>query len=644
MLVGLLVAGCATKAPDAELRRTPGQDLLSQEPASVTSPVTTTQWWLSETLEDPVSGIGTMSRIEDDRTQPMLDLLEGGVLVSEADIVRLTLAHNLNIRISDNERQGAIAAVLAARGSVYDLVAAISARETGTERLDYTSGALPGTLSASPSRLDEPSSVSSSQSRTGRVSVDQRIPTGGTIGLFYEETRNDVNTSEASARNPVTNNRGGVSFSQPLLQGFGPTVTNAPIIIANINRGIQEYAFRDQVANQLANVLRTYYNLVFALENAAVQRIALLQALDLEAINRIRQSVGDLAQVDVEQATAQVAIQEETYLRALQSVQDRQDELSRSMNLPGFGPNGWTSALLPTTQPTYADINADEELLFQTALLKRGDFQQALLSLDSAKVNLRVADNDLLPRLDFTVTYAQIGDNGSASRAREMVRERDYEDYQIGLDFRYPLQNRKARWTRHQRSLDRDNAELRLQDLALQIRQEIRRDLRSLQTARKRIDVTLAGIRAEQAKFDSERRRYDVGLSTSFQLLQALEDLSDARVKHLQAIVDYRLALIELKLSQGTLLGDLGISIGAETVFHAGDAEGELPADYVAPGAEMGSSVVVSDAEVLDPNVQAAPLVDQADRAGASATEAPQAEPVTDAVEEAPVVAPPAAE
>jgi outer membrane protein TolC len=210
-------------------------------------------------------------------------------------------------------------------------------------------------------------------------------------------------------------------------------------------------------------------------------------------------------------------------------------------------------------------VQVKEEPLVATAYEKRSDWLQAWLELEKTGVNLAVARNNLLPQLNLSATYAYFGEDNDASDARDSAEDRDFSDYAVGLEFEFPLQNRAARYDRYQAQLSRDSALLRINNLGLTIRQEIRTNLRSLQTAYKRIQVTDAGIRAEQAKFDSERKRFEVGLSTSFELLDALDDLSLAKVAHLQAIIDYRLALIDLKLAQGIILSELGIDIGAET-------------------------------------------------------------------------------
>jgi outer membrane protein TolC len=324
LTASLLTTGCLTSNKDLPPIHRDHSAELQHSADSIVSERATTEWWLAKEFQDPASGIPTVAE-GDDRSAQMLELIDNGVPVSEADIIRLMLAHNLDIKISNKDRESARANVLARRGDVYDLVSRVSVSERGGDNLNNLTPAtanLFGGLSSIGDGSDT-SNLSREQVREGRASVTQRVPTGGAFELFYQENRSEVNTDTSSSANPFIESEGGVTFTQPILRGFGPTVTNQPIKIARLDRAISEYQFRDAIAQQLANVLRTYYNLIFALENAAVQRITLQQARDLEAINVIRQRVGDMAQVDVEQATAQVARQEEAYLISIQSVLDQ---------------------------------------------------------------------------------------------------------------------------------------------------------------------------------------------------------------------------------------------------------------------------------------------------------------------------------
>jgi outer membrane protein TolC len=54
---------------------------------------------------------------------------------------------------------------------------------------------------------------------------------------------------------------------------------------------------------------------------------------------------------------------------------------------------------------------------------------------------------------------------------------------------------------------------------------------------------------AEQ-RLDAEQKRFEVGMSTSFLVIQAQRDLAVARNNELQALLDYQLAVVSFDTAQ----------------------------------------------------------------------------------------------
>ncbi|HNR37014.1 MAG TPA: hypothetical protein PKO36_17700, partial [Candidatus Hydrogenedentes bacterium] len=63
----------------------------------------------------------------------------------------------------------------------------------------------------------------------------------------------------------------------------------------------------------------------------------------------------------------------------------------------------------------------------------------------------------------------------------------------------------------------------------------------------------------QEANVIAEEKRLRLGVSTSYRVLQVQQDLTLAQTQELQARIAYEKALVELRLSEGTLLESLGI-------------------------------------------------------------------------------------
>ena len=73
---------------------------------------------------------------------------------------------------------------------------------------------------------------------------------------------------------------------------------------------------------------------------------------------------------------------------------------------------------------------------------------------------------------------------------------------------------------------------------------EVRQAAMQLEQNRQRIETTRLGRELSEQRLDAEQKRFEVGMSTNFNVIQAQRDLAVARNAELLAQLDYQLALI----------------------------------------------------------------------------------------------------
>ena len=66
----------------------------------------------------------------------------------------------------------------------------------------------------------------------------------------------------------------------------------------------------------------------------------------------------------------------------------------------------------------------------------------------------------------------------------------------------------------------------------------------------KRIETTRAARELAEQRLDAERKRFEVGMSTSFLVIQAQRDLAQAKTNELSAMLAYDLALVDFEALQ----------------------------------------------------------------------------------------------
>src|SRR5437764_3867171 len=66
----------------------------------------------------------------------------------------------------------------------------------------------------------------------------------------------------------------------------------------------------------------------------------------------------------------------------------------------------------------------------------------------------------------------------------------------------------------------------------------------------KRIETTRASHELAEQRLDAERKRFEVGMSTSFLVIQAQRDLAQAKTNELSAVLAYDLSLVDFEALQ----------------------------------------------------------------------------------------------
>ena len=94
------------------------------------------------------------------------------------------------------------------------------------------------------------------------------------------------------------------------------------------------------------------------------------------------------------------------------------------------------------------------------------------------------------------------------------------------------------------------------------IRVEIRRAARSVESGTKRVAAARASVTLQRKKLEAEQRKFENGMSTSFNVLEFQEDLATAELSAVRAVLDYAKALVALERAKGVLLESRGLKFG----------------------------------------------------------------------------------
>jgi outer membrane protein TolC len=429
--------------------------------------------------------------------------------LSLADAVQLAVQNNLDI---ERERYGPRIAhtdVLrehAAFDPVVGLDASISQTKVLPEsrilNFDPTTGEVIGERTLLPFSKD------------GEVTplFKQKIITGGNYELRFINTRLNEAPSSSGTRfaleDPRYESSLDLTLTQPLLRDFGIAFNSAPTRRAETAEAVAHQRVLQQILDVVFEVQEGYWNLVFQIEDLAAKRESQKLAEDFLAENKIRVEIGTLAPIELVQAETQVKIREEDVILAESAVQDAEDVLKETLNVPQIM-DTWQLRIQPTDQPTFAPLSTLVlEDKIEQAFKERPDIIESQLDIESRQIARQEAENQRMPRLDLQAQGRLGAFGGDAGGSISGLPDARGYEWLFGLQFEYPLGNRAAQNTLQRRQFELQQALVGQRVLRLAIVREIREAVRGIETAIKRVEVTRAATKLAQTQLEAEQEKF----------------------------------------------------------------------------------------------------------------------------------------
>ena len=509
--------------------------------------------------------------------EPELDIADGQLLLDLDEAIAIALKNNLGLLVQRYQRSQSLFRIDQEYG-IYDTVLGVSANVNHDSR-------------PSASQLDG-ATVTENETITGNVELRKPVSSGGEFSIDWQNSRSQSN-SRFSDINPSLRSSLTFAFNQPLLRNRGRRITERNLAVARLNSDMSLDDLEVQVVDTVQTVANGYWALVEGLEQLKVAEESLALAEELHEMNRIQIEVGTLAPLELVQSEAGIATREEEIIRVQAQIQDAADELRRLLNLDERA--FWELEILPTTSPEISRVVIDLEASLGWALDRRAEIDRQELQIESLQVDSAFLKNQARPDLSLNVSYGRNalgGDRLTCERPGEPsiadlfspcppeyertdsldyfstlgqfyegILGQVFEGWNVGLSLSKPLQNRAAKAQNRIAGLALDQGRLELRDLTLSIRTEVRTATRAVETAGKQIDSARVSRELAEKNLDAAQKRYENGLWTSFQVLEIQEDLTAARTREVEAITNYRRALLAYFKAIGMLLDQKGIEL-----------------------------------------------------------------------------------
>lgn len=399
------------------------------------------------------------------------------------------------------------------------------------------------------------SSLTDAQAEFGLISPGVRVPlrTGGTATISLPFTRNETNNA-FSTLNPSYTSDLELALSHELLRGAGRRTNTHAIRIAGYNEQIASAQTKLEAIRQVAAADRAYWRLFQARRELEVrQRELELAQAQLERARR-QVDVGKVAQIEAIRSEAGVAQRLEAILIAQNELLRAQRALKRVINIPGLDIDTDTIIILATDpDPVQYEYVAGE--LADAAVAQRMEMLELELRLAADASTIDFNKNQALPLLTMDYTYRVNGLGGSTTSTFRSTRDNRFEDWSVGLTAQVPIGNEAAR-SRVRGAILGRLARLSTKEARRQsIRQEVYDAADAIDAGWQRILAVRQSEILSRRTFEAEQRQFDVGISTSTDVLDAAARLAEAESSVIRAITDYQTAQVDLAFATGTLLG-----------------------------------------------------------------------------------------
>ncbi|MCX6611140.1 MAG: TolC family protein [Acidobacteria bacterium] len=409
------------------------------------------------------------------------------------------------------------------------------------------------------------------------TSLQKQFLTGTTATVAYGSTSTKSN-SPNNDLNPFTRNNVQVSVSQRLLQGFGRAINNRNIRVAKNNLKVSDLTFKLQVITTVSSTINLYWDLVSFNQDVAVKQKAVDLAQKLYEDNKKQVEIGTLAPIEIVRAEAEVARTQQDLTVSQTQLLQQEAIIKNALSRNGIASPAVADArIIPTDQirvPATEEVRQVKDLI-EEAISKRPELEQTKINIANTKIGIAGSKSALLPSLDATGSFTNNGLAGAVNglpapggrgrivdpffegnygTALAQLLRRNFPDYAVGFNLSIPIRNRAAQ-------ADYANDTLRLRQQELQevrqlnsIRLELTNAVIGLQQARARHESAVKSRRLQEQTLEAEQKKYALGSSTIFLVIQAQRDLATAQGVEVTALANYSRARNTLDVSTGRLL------------------------------------------------------------------------------------------
>lgn len=348
-----------------------------------------------------------------------------------------------------------------------------------------------------------------------------------------------------------------VNVTQPLLSGFGPAVTLAPLRNAYDQEAINKLTLKTNVMQTITTVIENYRALVAAKENLITAQLVLKGNQDVVTQNQALIQAGRMASSDIVQAQAQVANQEVSVQQALFGVVQASQTLLISL---GMNPN------IPIDVPTDIEINSanipDQQKSIDLALQNDPTYQTALFNLNIAKRNLLVAKDQNRWTLDLVASSA-VGNgsgNGPDAGINSLTNGRNLSN-NVGVQLSIPINDITLEQGVANAQVAVEQAKIQIEETKRQLESNVISAIENIAINIQQAQQSDQALMLSKQTLDIANAKQKYGKSSTFEVVSDARDYNNALLQETSTKIAYLNSITSYDQIVGTTLDTWHITI-----------------------------------------------------------------------------------
>ncbi|MBK6426204.1 MAG: TolC family protein [Blastocatellia bacterium] len=450
-----------------------------------------------------------------------------------------------------------------------------------------------------------PSGVTRSHAVSASVGLSKLFEYGTVIDGSFQQVRSDTDNIFLVI-NPQYQSDLLLNFRQPLLRNRTSNESSRRLRVAKAQVDLSDSLFRQKVIDTVGAVERAYWDLEFALKSVQVARDSVgLAETQIARLKRLVQE-GISAPVEIVQVEAELERRRQNLLTTIEIVTLTENSL-KSLILSDRANNEWDRPLVPTDSARVVPVTWTIDDAVKTALENRPEIAQLRTREEINEMDQTFFRGQTRPQVDFIASYGSTGLAGTPTttvnpfnsqnlalygrvnelsllagldpiaaptsqgvapvlvggygKSLENLFSQDFRTVRVGIEIGWNVTNRIAEANQGIAEAEGRKIVAQRQALEQRVEREVRNALQVVQSARQKVEAAKAAREASEVQLQSEQRRFEAGLSTTYFVLERQNALSEARAREIATLTEFNKAVSELQRFVGVTLSANAIDV-----------------------------------------------------------------------------------